>query len=90
MEYLGMSDLVGRWVYTPQGVRKLAKSNGFPKPAFTVNAGRVPVWELPQIEVYEAQHLELFDHRRKLRKQRGYAIAKRKGFPSTEHGETES
>ena len=89
MEYLGIGDLIERWIYTPRGTRKLAKSNGFPKPAFSVNAGRVPVWELPQIEVYEAQHLELFDHRRKLRKQRGYALAKRKGFPSTEQGETE-
>lgn len=77
--YLGVADLATRWQYTPQGVNKLARSKDFPRPAFTLNAGRVRGWVLPDIEAFESQHPEVTSPAEKRRKVVGFYIAVSKG-----------
>ena len=76
---LGVADLAARWSYTRQGVHQLASRSGFPKPAATVNSGRIRVWLLTDIEAFEQGRPELGDHVAKQRKQRGYYLARLKG-----------
>lgn len=73
--YLGVSDLVARWVYTRGGVHILLKNKGFPRPYFIVNKGRTKVYLLADIEAYERNHPELFDNELKEKKQKGYFLA---------------
>ena len=73
--YVGLKDLIERWVYTRQGVHKLLRRADFPKPDFTVNAGKTPVWFLPDIKLFEKHHPELTSREAKLRKVAGYAAA---------------
>lgn len=81
---LGIADLAARWSYTRQGVHQLAARRGFPVPAATVNGGRIRVWLLADIEVFEQGRLELSDQTAKRRKQQGYyqAQAKTRQEPS--------
>lgn len=79
MQFISVPDLCQRWLYTPQGVRKLVRSATFPPSLFTVSCGRVPVWELSQIVAWEDEHPEVYDPGLKVRKQRGYFRAKMKG-----------
>lgn len=72
--YVGIADLVARWVYTRQGVHNLVKSASFPASAFTINQGRNKVWRLEDIEAYEKNHPELFDNELKQRKTTGYFL----------------
>jgi hypothetical protein len=72
--YLGLADLVARWVYTRQGVHRLVKSKGFPPPAFTINQGRNPAWALADIEAFEQAHPEVLDEEIKRRKVTGYFL----------------
>ncbi len=76
---LGVADLAARWGYTRQGVHQLAARPGFPKPAATVNGGRIRVWLLTDIEAFEQGRPELGDQVAKQRKQRGYYLARLKG-----------
>ena len=79
MEYLGTRDIVRRWVYTPQGARKVMRSRDFPAPCITVNAGHTRIWDAVEIERYEAAHPELKDDWLKVRKVNGYARAVHRG-----------
>ena len=80
--YLGLQDLVDRWVYTRQGVHKLVRLPGFPKPAFAVNRGRVKVWVLAEIEAFESHHPEVISESAKRSKVIGYYLAAQKGTAS--------
>jgi hypothetical protein len=75
MEYVGLADLVERWVYTRQGVHGLVRSKGFPAPVFEINKGRTKVWRLVDIEAYEKTHPEVLSEESKQRKIRWYARA---------------
>jgi hypothetical protein len=79
MQYVSTGDLVTRWKYTRQGIHRLRKSPDFPLPAFYVNNGRLPVWELPAIEAFEKGKPELGDPWAKENKVRGYLLALLKG-----------
>lgn len=79
MAYLGLQDLVRRWVYTRQGVHKLMRRADFPPAAFTVNAGKTKVWTAPDIESYEQRHPEVRSESAKARKVAGYARSILKG-----------
>lgn len=74
-EYLGPGDLALRWGYTKQGIQKLAKHEDFPRPVFTINRGRIRVWALADIELYENGRPELHSEAAKLSKVRGYLRA---------------
>ncbi len=82
MAYLGTRDIVRRWVYTPQGARKVMRSRDFPAPCITVNAGHTRIWDAAEIERYEAAHPELKDDWLKVRKVNGYARAVHRGDSS--------
>jgi hypothetical protein len=79
MKYVGVGDLVARWVYSRQGVHKLSRSTSFPAPCFTVNRGRTRIWRLSEIEVFERQHPEVTSEAAKYRKTTGYYRAILKG-----------
>jgi hypothetical protein len=67
--YLGTADLARRWGYTTRGVRNLILNElDFPAPAFAVNAGRIRVWTLAEIEAWEALHPETQSDRAKQQK----------------------
>ena len=68
---LGITDLTARWSYTRQGVHQLAARPGFPTPVAAVNGGRIRVWLLADIEVFEQGRSELGDQMAKRRKQQG-------------------
>ena len=74
-EYFALADLQARWIYTRQGVHKLARSKGFPAPAFTVSLGRVRLWARLDVEAFERAHPELFDEGRKQAKIKRYYLA---------------
>ena len=58
--YLGTADLAKRWSYTTRGVRNLIlNETDFPAPAFAVNEGRIRVWAVEAVEVWEAAHPEV-------------------------------
>lgn len=65
--YLRLSDLVKRWIYTRQGIQKLARSPGFPAPSIT-GPGRLRLWESPDIDRFEETHPEVIDADAKWRK----------------------
>lgn len=75
---LGVADLATRWGYTRQGVHQLTARTGFPAPAAAVNGGRIRVWLLADIEVFEQERPELGDQVTKRRKQIGYYLARMK------------
>ena len=75
---LGVADLAARWGYTRQGVHQLAARPGFPAPAAVVNGGRIRVWLLADIEVFEQSRPELGDQVAKQRKQIGFYLARTK------------
>ncbi len=79
MHVLSVPDLCDRWLYTRQGVRNLTKHKAFPRPLFIVSRGRVSVWSLAQVELWEKDHPEVYDEGAKVRKQKGYFRAKLKG-----------
>jgi hypothetical protein len=79
MRYVGLRDLLGRWVYTRQGLYKFMGRDDFPAPAFTVNQGRTKVWDLAVIEAYEQHYPELTDQAAKTSKSIGYFLAIQKG-----------
>lgn len=81
MQYVSTGDLVTRWKYTRQGINRWMKKPEFPKPVFYLNNGRLPVWELAAIELFEQGKPELGDPLAKQSKIRGYAIALQKGKP---------
>ncbi len=90
MQFVSIPDLCDRWLYTRQGVHRLTRHSLFPPPLFTVSRGHVPVWELSQIEGWEADHPEVYDPGAKLRKQKGYFRARMKGVGSASSpGETQ-
>lgn len=76
---LGTADLAARWGYTRQGVHQLATRPGFPTPVAAVNGGRVRVWMLADVEVFEQGRPELGDQTAKRRKQTGFYLARMKG-----------
>lgn len=57
--FLGMADLVARWTYTRMGAFKVTQHPDFPAPAFTINQGRVKVWQLDQVKAFEQMHPRL-------------------------------
>lgn len=75
VQYVGVDDLIRRWVYTPQGARKIIRTRGFPEPEIVANRGKTKLWFLPDIVVYERAHPELTSNTAKLDKIYGYAIA---------------
>ena len=75
---LGVADLAVRWGYTRQGIHQLAARPGFPVPIAAVNSGRVRVWLLADVEVFEQRRPELGDAIAKRRKQTGYYLARLK------------
>ena len=77
--YCGIADIVERWIYTRQGVRRFTQHPAFPAPAFAINKGRTKVWRLADIEAFEKEHPEVLDEGAKERKQKGYARAILKG-----------
>jgi hypothetical protein len=79
VKYVGLQDLVKRWVYTRQGVHKLTRAADFPEPQFTINTGKTRVWYAPDIELYERRHPEVTSENLKARKVGGYARAILKG-----------
>lgn len=79
MQYVSTGDLVKRWKYTRQGVNVLAKKPEFPPPAFKINDGRLPVWELAAIEEYERDRPELHSEGAKQQKIKGFFLAIQKG-----------
>lgn len=80
-QFVGTADLAARWAYTQQGVNKLARTKDFPQPAFTLNAGRIRAWSLPEIEAFEEHHPEVTSPAEKRRKVYGYYRATQKGQP---------
>ena len=77
--YCGIADIVERWIYTRQGVRRFTQHPAFPAPVFAINKGRTKVWRLADIEAFEKEHPEVLDEGAKERKQKGYARAILKG-----------
>jgi hypothetical protein len=75
MQYVGIEDLIRRWVYTPQGARKITRTRDFPAPQFAINHGKTKVWFLPDVKAFESSHPELTSEAAKYSKVRGYAIA---------------
>lgn len=88
--FLGVADLAARWRYTRQGVHKLCAVPGFPAPAFTLNAGRVRAWHLPEIAAFEQSHPELTSATEKHRKVVGYFRAVTKGQQGVQDDEQRS
>ena len=76
---LGAADLAARWSYTRQGIHQLAARPGFPAPVAAVNGGRIRVWLLADVEVFEQGRPELGDQVAKRRKQTGFYLARMKG-----------
>ena len=77
--YCGIADIVDRWIYTRQGVRRFTQHPDFPSPAFSINRGRTKVWRLADIEAFEKAHPEVLNEDAKIRKRKGYAWAILKG-----------
>ena len=75
MEYLGLADLLKRWIYSRQGLYKLMRRKDFPAPEFAINGGRTKVWYLADIKAFEAVHPEVASEAAKHSKVRGYAVA---------------
>jgi hypothetical protein len=79
MEYVGLVDILRRWIYTRRGVEKMLRRNEFPAPAFAVNAGRTKIWRVADIAAFEITHPEVTSETAKRRKQAGYASALARG-----------
>ena len=79
MNYVSTGDLRTRWKYTRQGINQLMKKTDFPEPIFYLNNGRLPVWELSDIEAFEKGKPELGDLSAKQSKMVGYYLARLKG-----------
>jgi hypothetical protein len=77
LHLLGATDIAARWGYTRQGVHKLAARPDFPAPVAAVNAGRMRIWALADIEAFERGKPELGDPSAKMRKAIGYHLARR-------------
>ncbi len=71
MAYLSVGDLVKRWIYTRQGVQKLARTSEFPAPAISSASGRVRLWRSDDIARFEEAHPEVTCADAKWRKIRG-------------------
>jgi hypothetical protein len=67
-KYIGLHDLISRWIYTPQGLRKLVRNKHFPSPVFSVNNGKTNVWLLSDIEAYEAKNKSVLNEHAKRQK----------------------
>ncbi|MGO4574119.1 hypothetical protein [Microvirga sp. 2TAF3] len=71
-----------RWVYTPQGVRKLIRlDKNFPQPVTEINKGKTPVWLISDIEDYERKRPWLWDDEAK-RRRIVHAFMRSMGGPS--------
>lgn len=79
MTYVNFSDILRRSVYTKQGLVKMAGRADFPAPAFTVGDGKIRIWRLDDIEVFEKTHPELTSEGAKLRKVSGFRKARERG-----------
>jgi hypothetical protein len=79
---LGMADIVARWVYSKQGVHKLARRPDFPAPWGVFNLGRTKLWRLEDVESYETLHPEVRDESFKRQKMIGYYLATLRGKDS--------
>lgn len=75
---VGIGDLENRWIYTKQGIHKLAGRPDFPKPVGVVN-GRTRIWRLADIVEYEKDRPELHSEKAKRLKIVGYIRAINKG-----------
>jgi hypothetical protein len=65
-DLLSFSDLVRRWIYTKDGLRRLIKRDrSFPRHAATVNKGRTRLWQLDHIVAYESSRPWLTDREAK-------------------------
>lgn len=76
MKLLGMADIVDRWVYSKQGVHKLARLKSFPSPWAAVNLGRTKLWRLEDIEAFEKLNPVVLSDSQKRQKMIGYYLAK--------------
>lgn len=83
LKYLGTRDLAERWGYTVRGIRILvANETDFPKPAFAVNRGRIRVWEIGAILLWEKAHPETRSgEAKKYKSLYGAAFRKSNGLP---------
>ena len=54
VQLVGIADLEDRWGYTGPGVHKVTKEEGFPEPYAIINRGRQKVWQLADVEAFEA------------------------------------
>jgi hypothetical protein len=70
LELLSVSDLVRRWTFTKEGLRRLMKRDrSFPHHVATVNARRTRLWQLDHIVAYEKPRPWLTDREAKRREQ---------------------
>lgn len=68
-ERITLPDILERWVYTREGVRKLRKRDPeFPQPVVKRPRNRGNLWRLRDIESYEAQRPELLSEQEKQHK----------------------
>ena len=83
LKYLGTRDLAERWGYSVRGIRILAANEtDFPKPAFAVNQGRIRVWEIRAILLWEKAHPETRSRQaKKYKSLYGAAFRKSNGLP---------
>lgn len=75
MRYLGVTDLLARWIYTRRGLYKVIRRDSFPVPAFSINRGHTQVWREEDIRRYELAHPEMNSEAAKQFKIRGCAAA---------------
>jgi hypothetical protein len=77
---LRVSDLARRWHYTKEGVRKLSRRcPDFPPPCFPPIGGKLRLWALRDIEIFERERPELHSEEAKILKVRGFARARARG-----------
>lgn len=65
-ELVTKTDIVRRWIFTREGVRKRIRQDfDFPLPVTYVNNGRTPLWLLSDIKEYEKVRPYLTDETEK-------------------------
>ncbi len=70
LELLSFSDLVRRWTFTKEGVRRLIKRDrSFPRHVAIVNKRHARLWQLDHIVAYERPRPWLTDREAKRREQ---------------------
>ena len=64
------SDLLRRWIYSDEGIRKLIKRDGaFPRPSGYLNRRQSRIWREADIKRYESTRPWLLDEGAKRREQ---------------------